>query len=137
MSRSICLTLPVNPPTTTAQMKRLRFVNGKPRFFHLAKLRAEADGWGLWLRKYAPREPFTGPVFVRVSLEYPHTQASRKLGTLVPKTSRPDVDGAVKHIIDAMQGAGYFVNDAQVQRLEVTKWHGDRPAIDIQVGPAV
>ena len=121
------------PPTTTAQMKRVRVVRGKPRFFHGAKMQRDAATWAVLLRPHAPLEPRTGPLSLEIDFVYPHTRTSAKTPAMSWKSTRPDVDGAVKHFIDSMSKVGFFVDDAQIAELTIRKWHSDTPRIVVSL----
>lgn len=124
-------TLNCHPPTTTAQMKRVRVVNGKPRFFHGAKMQQHVRDWSWLLKAHVPARPLTGPLELSVSFHYPHTQHSLKRGAMTRKWTRPDIDGVAKHFIDTMQRAGFFTDDAHIQTLILNKWHDDAPCIRV------
>jgi Holliday junction resolvase RusA-like endonuclease len=121
------------PPTTTAQMKRVRVVNGKPRFFHGAKMQRQARDWSLLLSSHRPPAPRTGPLALEIELHYAHTRESLKIGEFVPKVSRPDVDGAVKHLIVTMQRVGFFADDAKIASLTCVKYHAPETGIMISL----
>lgn len=124
--------LAVIPPSTTAQQKRVRVVHGKPVFFHGATMRREAAGWAALLAPHAPPAPLSGPLDVSVRLVYPYLASTPKKarGGLLPRTTRPDLDGAVKHLIDTVAAVGIIANDAHISRLHLEKYNGP----DTEVG---
>ena len=74
---------------------------------------------------YAPGEPFCGPVRVHLVFLYPwrksESLAWRKRGRR-PKTTKPDCEQIHKQTLEAMEKAGFFVNDSQVFNLHAFKW---------------
>jgi Holliday junction resolvase RusA-like endonuclease len=129
----LTFTLPIDPPTTTAQMKRMAIVNGKPRFFHSRAMKAQVETWELFLAKHRPAQPLDGPLALSVAFFYAHTRESRRDGETTFKATRPDLDGVCKHFIDTMQGAGFFHDDGQIARLELEKWHAIAPRIQVTI----
>lgn len=131
----IVLKLRCVPPSTTAQMKRVRVVRGKPVFFHGAKMRREAATWSALLAPHAPAAPLDGPLALSVRLVYPHRKATpkRDLGRTMPKVSKPDLDGAAKHLIDQLTRLRFIADDARVARLSLEKWHGPESAVGIHI----
>ncbi len=123
------------PPSVTAQQKRIRVVNGKPVFFHGARMRREAQTWAALLAPYAPKTPWFGPISLTISLTWPHLKKTRKNDrrTLMPKTTKPDAGNAVKHLEDVLVKLGFMNDDAQIAHLEVTKWFGPEESVGIRI----
>lgn len=117
-------------------MKGVRIVDDKPIFFRRKKLARHVREWEDALRPHVPSRPVAGPIAMEIALDYPHTQDSRRRGPRVPKVSRPDVDGAVKQLIDTCQQLGFFVDDAHVYELTVTKWHSEKVGIRLRIETA-
>jgi Holliday junction resolvase RusA-like endonuclease len=135
--RPLGFTLMVDPPTTTAQMKRLRVVNGKPVFFHGKRMLLQATAWSWALTQHRPHSPLLGPLSLTLDLDYPHTKQSAKIGHPIRKVTRPDVDGAAKHFIDTMQRMGFFEDDSQISELTIRKWHDANPKIRVLLQPCL
>lgn len=132
-SQVVCLFLNVPPPQTTAQQKRLVMRHGKPQFYHGDKMKAEVESWTWALREYAPKAPMCGPLHLSIDFDYAHTNESRRIGSLVRKPTRPDLDGVCKHLIDTLCAFGFFHDDGQVQQLQLAKWYADKPRIRIVI----
>lgn len=130
------ITLAVVPPTTTAQMKRLHVGrDGRPHFFHSAKMKREEQTWAALLAPYAPPAPLLGAVSLRVQLIYPHPQSvSAKMRVrLVPKTTKPDCDNVSKHLIDLLTTLKFIEDDQRVARLLVEKYCGPTALVGIRI----
>lgn len=87
----IAFTIKCVPPSITAQQKRVRFVNGKPMFFHGGKMQEQTATWTSLLQPYQPPAPMDGPLSLSVRLVYPHLKSTKKTDVhkLIPKTSKP------------------------------------------------
>lgn len=71
------------------------------------------------------RRPFMGPVTVTIDLHFPEMKRGHIHG---------DIDGPIKGILDALQDAQVYCNDAQVESLAVAKFcDPERPRIEIGV----
>lgn len=123
------------PPSTTAQMKRVHVVNGRPVFFHGAKMRAEEQTWTALLRPHAPAAPMTGPMALTVRMIWPHLKGARKADQhrLIPKVSKPDCSNVSKHLEDLLVKLRFIDNDAHVARHVIEKFHGPEAAVGIRI----
>ncbi len=82
---------------------------------------------------WAPPRPLMGPLRVKIDLFFPRPKRG-KTGTW--KITRPDRDNCEKAILDAMTGAGWWGDDAQVVAGEVRKFFtppGQGPCASISV----
>ena len=131
----ISITLRCTPPNTTAQMKRVRVVHGRPVFFHGAKMKREESTWAALLAPYVPTEPMDGPLSLSLRMVYPHLKATpkRDIGALRPKVTIPDCDGAAKHLIDQLTRLRFIVDDSRIADLRIQKWHGPESAVGIEI----
>lgn len=75
-------------------------------------LRYARAAWRALVEPYRPAKPMRGAVELTVNLCY-HTADRKKLEARY-KTTRPDGDNMLKIIKDAMTGAGFWEDDAQV-----------------------
>ena len=122
--------LDINPPTVTAQEHKVRVIHGKPMFYDTAKLKAARSTFESLLRKHRPPEPLEGPVALIV--EWRFATKSHKEGSY--RVTRPDTDNLQKLLKDCMTHVGFWNDDAQVCREEVTKrWSRQLPGIAIKV----
>lgn len=125
--------LRMHPPTTTAQMKKVQVVNGKPIFYEPPKLKAAKNKLIAFLSMYKPQKPYTGAVALRVLWLFPKGK-SHKNGEW--RTSRPDTDNLQKMLKDCMTKLGYWKDDALVVRELVEKKWADEPGgIRIKIVP--
>lgn len=122
--------LDMEPPTVTAQEHKVRIVHGKPMFYDTAKLKAARHTFENLLRQYRPNTPLDGPVALTVCWHF--ATKSHKEGTW--RVTRPDTDNLQKLLKDCMTRTGFWLDDAQVCREEVTKrWSRKKPGIHIKV----
>jgi Holliday junction resolvase RusA-like endonuclease len=127
----------ISPPTSTAQMKKVRIVNGHPVFYEPAKVKAAKQLLISALRLYKPDVPFTGAVQLTVIWLFPKGK-SHKAGYW--RTTRPDTDNLQKMLKDCMTKLGFWLDDALVVREIVEKRWADEPGglhIEIQALPEV
>lgn len=123
--------LNMDPPTATAQMKKVAVVGGKPRFYEPAGVRAakrEIIGHLITVR---PVAPLNGALELTVKWLFPAGK-SHKPGEW--RTTRPDTDNLEKMLKDCMTQTGFWKDDAQVVREVVEKqWTGAPAGIYITV----
>lgn len=135
VQKRICGTLRCVPPSTTAQMKRLRIVRGQPVFFHGAKMEREAVTWAALLRPLVPSSALAGAVRVVIVGVWPHTKSTpkRDRGALIPKTSKPDASNYAKHLEDLLVRMRFLAEDSHVASITVEKWRGPETAVGIRI----
>ena len=126
--------IPINPPKTTSQTKRLVMIGGRPRFFH-KKEHQQAEGDLLTLMSaYAPPEPLTGPLALRIDFVFPWRKSETKkrlaLGKC-PNDTRPDCDNIAKLVGDVLTKLRFYNDDGQVADSHVTKAWGDKVGITV------
>lgn len=125
--------LPMIPPRTTAQQKRvavakdgrqLRYENQALADAH-AKLRA-------YLAPQRPAAPLDGPVRLLVKWCFPDANRKHRHGEY--KITRPDTDNLQKLLKDVMTDCRYWHDDAQVASEIVEKfWVRQLPGIYVEV----
>jgi len=122
--------MPIHPPTVTAQEHKVRVVRGKPMFYDTPRLKEARSTFENLLRQQRPEAPLEGPVALTVDWHFP--TKSHKEGTY--RVTRPDTDNLQKLLKDCMTRVGFWNDDAQVCREEVTKrWSRQKPGIHIKV----
>ena len=122
--------LEIEPPTVTAQEHKVRVVHGRPQFYDTARLKAARSLFETLLLEHRPAEPLSGPIALTV--EWRFATRSHKDGSW--RVTRPDTDNLQKLLKDCMTRTGYWTDDAQVCREEVTKrWARQKPGILIRV----
>ena len=121
----------VNPPTSTAQMKQVRVVNGKPLFYDPPAVKEARKLLTGHLLLHRPDVPISGAVSLTVIWLFPKGK-SHKHGEW--RTTKPDTDNLQKLLKDCMTKSGYWKDDAQVVRETVEKrWSDDPAGIYIEV----
>lgn len=120
----------ITPPTATAQMKKVRVVNGKPMFYEPEKVKAAKKLLIRGLIRHAPLEPMEGPLVLKVEWRFPKGK-SHKDGEW--RTTRPDTDNLQKLLKDCMTYCGFWKDDAQVVREEVEKLWADQPGLQVTI----
>lgn len=124
----IVITIPGQPPTTTAQTKRMRMVHGKPVFFASEKVRDAEIYYERGLLDHVPDVPIEGPVKLTVLWQFKVTRG-HKHGD--PKTTKPDTDNMVKLPKDVLTKLGFWHDDAQVAEEHLVKVWADTPGTTI------
>ena len=122
-----------SPITRTAQQKGERVVGGK---IHHFKKKAVKDAEAVLrdqLLPYVPSEPYEGPLFLRVMWLHDKQSLTKKMQTSF-KTTSPDLDNMLKGLADVMTDMGFWVDDRQLAKVELTKaWSKDYPGTFVQI----
>jgi len=122
--------LEMDPPTVTAQMRRVTVRDGKPMFYKSQKLKSARALFIGELMLHRPEYPMNGPIRLHVTWFFP--TKSHKTGEW--RTTRPDTDNLQKLLKDCMTETGYWNDDAQVCIECIGKlWTRVRPGIQIKV----
>lgn len=104
-----------------------------------AEVKANRDLIVAHAKPLRPGEPFIEPVEVGITCFYPANKDGNYLSIVEvtpmnivtwensvmrvrPKTTRPDSDNLAKQLLDALERAGFFKNDAQVADLRVRRF---------------
>lgn len=112
------------PPTKTNQAKGINFDARK--VYTTAAMRDVEAKFDAHLFRHRPSEPVTGPIRLEIYWFYPPT-GRHKGGEW--KTTKPDVDNAVKTLIDRMTRLGFWKDDSQIAALTVSKSYLDVPGV--------
>lgn len=127
--------LPLVPPKTTHQDKRIVYIAGRSRLADSSKLTDVVADYLSLLRPYAPAIPITGPVAFRVEFVFPwrksESKRNRALGK-IPMVSKPDWDNMAKTLVDVMTKLGFWRDDAQIFSGRASKFWGDSVGITIE-----
>lgn len=115
-------------PKATAQQKGVQIVHGRPHFYEKKSITAARDFYAWAFSVHAPDEPMKGAITVRLGFHYP---AKRKKDIGQPKITRPDCDNLAKLVIDVMTDLGFWVDDAQITTLMISKDYGDISGIEV------
>ena len=123
----------IDPPTATAQEKKVRVINGKPIFYDPAPVKDARERLAMHLLSHRPPKPFEGPVSLSAVWLFPRGRA-HKHGDW--RVSKPDTDNLQKLLKDCMTRCGFWHDDAQVVRESVEKRWSDEPTgIYIEITP--
>ena len=115
----------IDPPTSTAQMKQVRVVKGKPIFYDPPAVKEARNVLSAHLAVHKPDKPMAGPVSLRVLWLFPRGK-SHKNGEW--RTTKPDTDNLQKLLKDCMTRCGFWNDDAQVVREVAEKRWADEPS---------
>lgn len=122
--------LKMEPPTVTAQMRRVTVRDGKPMFYKSKALKEAKALFVGELMMHRPEIPFEGPVRLHVTWFFP-TKSHREGEWRI---TRPDTDNLQKLLKDCMTEVGFWKDDAQVCAECVEKmWTRTEPGILIGV----
>jgi len=116
--------LAMNPPTVTAQERKVKVVRGKPIFYDPEAVKDARNLLCGHLSLHKPSAPLTGAISLRVLWLFPKGK-SHKHGEW--RTTKPDTDNLQKLLKDCMTACGFWKDDAQVVRETVEKRWSDEP----------
>ena len=100
-----------NPPTATAQMKKVSVVNGMPRFYEPKQVKEAKQLLMNLLSEHAPQEKFDGAIKLSVTWCFPRNKTHKHKEYRITK---PDTDNLEKLLKDCMTQVGFWNDDAQV-----------------------
>lgn len=123
----------IDPPTATAQEKKVRVVHGKPLFYDPEPVKKAKALLAAHLLVHRPEKPFEGPLSLSTVWLFPRGK-THKHGEW--RVTKPDTDNLQKLLKDCMTRSGYWKDDAQVVRESVEKRWSDEPTgIYIEITP--
>ena len=121
----------IDPPTSTAQMKQVRVVKGKPIFYDPPAVKEARNVLSAHLAMHKPDKPMAGPISLRVLWLFPKGKSHRNGEWRITK---PDTDNLQKLLKDCMTRCGFWVDDAQdVREVAEKRWTDDPCGIYIEV----
>ena len=120
----------VNPPTATAQEKKVSVVRGKPVFYNPPAVKKAKSLLISHLIQHKPDEPMSGAVSLKVRWCFPKGK-SHKDGEW--RITRPDTDNLQKLLKDCMTHCDFWKDDAQVVREIAEKIWSDEPGIEVEI----
>lgn len=123
-----------DPPTATAQEKKVTVVCGKPRFYEPPALKAARQLLRFKLAPHRPGKLMQGALRLTVIWRFPMIKGV-KSGQY--KLTRPDTDNLQKSLKDIMTELNFWVDDAQVASETVEKVWSDTPGIYIRIEEAM
>ena len=122
--------MPMIPPTVTHQEKQVAVVNGKPRFYETAELKAARNKLRDNLALYRPESPIKTGCRLIVKWCFPLT-GKHQDGEY--RITKPDTDNLQKLLKDCMTDAGFWKDDALVASEITEKFWARKPGIFIMV----
>lgn len=129
--------IPCIPPSSTAQQHKRIFSGKNGRAF----LGTDSKGVAIQnelvslLLPFVPPEDFPRdkPLRLDVELYYPYRKSEKKRvvksNSLVPHTSRPDLDNLLKFLLDCMTRCRFWNDDSLIFDLHAKKYWGPSPGI--------
>lgn len=114
----------LDPPTTTAQMKKIGIVHGKPYVYTPENVKQAKDVIIKHLAPFKLETPLTGPLELNANWYFPKGTKHKHLEWRVTK---PDTDNLEKMLKDCMTELGFWNDDAQVVSEHVDKVWSDEP----------
>jgi len=122
--------LPMQPPTSTAQMKQVTIRNGKPMFYDPPEVKEAKAKLIAHLTKHVPPKKYDGALRLTTKWCFPMTKNSKN-GQY--KHTKPDTDNLQKLLKDCMTDCGYWKDDALVASEITEKFWADVPGIYIKI----
>ncbi|MDT2437410.1 RusA family crossover junction endodeoxyribonuclease [Enterococcus avium] len=122
--------MPIIPPETTHQQKKVHVVDGKPYFYEpddLKKARVKLMGH---LSEHTPKNKIMRPVRMMVKWCFPIV-GSHEDGEY--KYTKPDLDNSNKLLQDCMTKLGFWKDDSYVVSLIIEKFWAATPGIYIRI----
>lgn len=116
--------LAMNPPTVTAQERKVKVVRNKPIFYDPQQVKDARNLLCGHLCLHKPKEPLSGALSLRVIWLFPRGK-NHKHGEW--RTTKPDTDNLQKLLKDCMTTCGFWKDDAQVVSETVEKRWSDEP----------
>lgn len=119
------------PPTSTAQMKKVSVVRGRPVFYEPKPVKEAKALLVSGLQGYVPDQPMEGALSLHTVWLYPKGKSHRD-GQW--RSTRPDTDNIEKLLKDCMTRLGFWKDDAQVAReLVEKKWSAGPTGIRVVI----
>ena len=112
-------------PTATQQEHKVAVVNGKPRFYEPADVKAARQKYMSYLSGHAPAAPIEGPIRLMVKFCFD--------GGTGWKITKPDTDNMIKMMKDCMTRLGYWHDDAQVCSEIVEKFYDAHEGVYVRI----
>lgn len=117
---------PCELPRTTHQSGNTIFKTRNGRYFvgqnKVGKQLSEQLNAILW--PYRPSSELIGPLSIEILYVRPYLKSmskQEKSQDPLCNTKRPDCDNIAKGILDAMQACHYYIDDAQIYKLSISK----------------
>lgn len=118
--------MPMEPPTTTAQMHQVDCRSGKARFYDPCEVKEMKAKLKAALHPHRPSEPLQGPVRA-------HFHWIWKGDIEAWKPTKPDTGNIQKAILDEMTKLRFWKDDAQICDERCMKSWGPVPGIFVRI----
>lgn len=122
--------VPMIPPTTTHQQKKINTRGKKPKVYEPEELKDARKKLEAHIHQHAPAQPYDGALRLVVKWCFPITRG-RHDGQY--KHTRPDTDNLQKLLKDVMTSLGFWKDDALVASEIVEKFWAAIPGIYISI----
>lgn len=114
------------PPRTTQQQSKIKWVAGRPQIYKPKKL-TDAQNWLMeGCKPFVPDKPWDGAIELKCYWYFHHDRKAIRW-----KITRPDTDNLQKGLKDVMTKLGFWVDDSQVCVEIAQKRWSDQPGIGI------
>lgn len=130
--RKLQFFLPLDPPTTTHQQKRVTCRGGRPVFYDSQEVKDIRLMFRYALAPYQLEKPFEAPIRLMHKWIYP-VPKTRGYGDGEYKTTKPDTHNMVKIFVDEMEMMGFFKDDSHIASEIIEKFWGEVPGIFVQM----
>ena len=123
----------MDPPTVTAQERKVVVVKRKPIFYKPENVKKAQEEIIRYLKPFKPSVPMEGPIELRVEWLFPKGTRHKHNEWRITK---PDTDNLEKMLKDCMTLLGFWKDDAQVVKETCEKKWSDEPtgiAIQIEI----
>lgn len=117
------------PPTVTHQEKKVRIVNGKPKFYEPQELKAAREKLTAHLCRHMIEQPHQSGI--RLITRWCFPRGRHKDGEY--RITKPDTDNLQKLLKDCMTLCGFWEDDALVASELVEKFWSEIPGIYVRI----
>jgi crossover junction endodeoxyribonuclease RusA len=114
----------MNPPTVTAQERKVAVVKNKPIFYKPERVKAAEAKIIKHLAPFKPKAPYEGAIELHVVWLFPRGKSHKHNEWRI---TRPDTDNLQKMLKDCMTELGFWKDDAQVVKEICEKRWSDEP----------
>jgi Holliday junction resolvase RusA-like endonuclease len=130
--------LPITPPRSTSQGKRVMVIAGRPMFFKKKEHQSAENDLLLLCAPHKPAQQLDGPVRLEIEFTFPWRKSEKKSNLRfprIPHTTKPDCDNMAKLIGDVLTKLQFYGDDSQVSCLVISKFWGHKVGIGICLSP--
>ncbi|MBU2060107.1 MAG: RusA family crossover junction endodeoxyribonuclease [Gammaproteobacteria bacterium] len=126
-------------PVAKGRPRSFRTKGGFTRTYTPEKTRKAEEDLNWQAIQHRPAAPSEGALWITIDVFRKPPGMSKKklalaLARLLRPIKRPDSDNYEKLVLDALDGAGFFIDDAQFCDVHTRKWFGLPARIEISMG---